>query len=162
MYRFFWRWCGCCCLSFIYGCGGSDGGWDGAIFKREVGIGRAFLRVVIEDLGPHEDLFYKIVLIWSLLDHQVLISSLSSWSGMAGKKWWGVYISVEVLHFIVRGVVVRFLTRWMIFFFKGSLHFLLGEACGPVCSILLMFCREPTVPQQRGCWWSFLVYTNYY
>ena len=30
---------GCCCLSFMYGCGGSDGGYDGAILKQKVGIG---------------------------------------------------------------------------------------------------------------------------
>ena len=30
---------GCCCLSFIYGCGGSEGGQDGALFKQELGIG---------------------------------------------------------------------------------------------------------------------------
>ena len=30
---------GCYCLSFMYGCGASDGGLDGAIFKQEVGIG---------------------------------------------------------------------------------------------------------------------------
>ena len=30
---------GCCCLSFVYGCGGSGGGYDGAMFKPEVGIG---------------------------------------------------------------------------------------------------------------------------
>ena len=28
---------GCCCLSFKYGCGGSYGGQNGAIFKQEVG-----------------------------------------------------------------------------------------------------------------------------
>ena len=30
---------GCCCLSLMYGCGESDGGLDGAMFKQEVGIG---------------------------------------------------------------------------------------------------------------------------
>ena len=30
---------GCCCLSFMHGRGGSDGGYDGDIFKQEVGIG---------------------------------------------------------------------------------------------------------------------------
>ena len=30
---------GFCCLSFMYGCGGNDGGQDGAIFKQEIGIG---------------------------------------------------------------------------------------------------------------------------
>ena len=30
---------GFCCLSFRYGCGGSDGGYYGAILKQEVGIG---------------------------------------------------------------------------------------------------------------------------
>ena len=29
---------GCCCRSFMYGCGGNDGGSDGAIFKQEVCI----------------------------------------------------------------------------------------------------------------------------
>ena len=49
-------------------------------------IVRAFLWVLIEDLGPHEDLFCEMVLIWSSLEHQVLICSSSSWSGMTLKK----------------------------------------------------------------------------
>ena len=28
-----------CCHSSLYGCGGSDGGLNGAMFKQEVGIG---------------------------------------------------------------------------------------------------------------------------
>ena len=47
---------------------------------------RAFLWVLIEDIGPHEDLFCEMVLIWSSLEHQVLICSSSSWSGMTLKK----------------------------------------------------------------------------
>jgi hypothetical protein len=49
-------------------------------------IYRAFLWVLIEDLSPNEDLFCEVVLIWSSLKHQVLICSLSSWSGMTMKK----------------------------------------------------------------------------
>ena len=30
---------GCFCPSFMYRCGGSHGGYDGAIFKQELGIG---------------------------------------------------------------------------------------------------------------------------
>ena len=30
---------GCCCLFFMYECGGSDCGKDGTIFKQGVGIG---------------------------------------------------------------------------------------------------------------------------
>ena len=49
-------------------------------------LARAILWVFIEDLGPHEDLFCEMVLIWSSLEHQLLICSLSSWSGMNRKK----------------------------------------------------------------------------
>ena len=37
--RFFCVDGGCFCLSFMYQCGGSHGGYDGAILKQEVGIG---------------------------------------------------------------------------------------------------------------------------
>ena len=33
---------GGCCRSFMYGCGGSDGGDDGVFFNQDVGIGLLF------------------------------------------------------------------------------------------------------------------------
>ena len=65
---------------------------------------RAFLWVLIEDLGPHEDLFCKMVLIWSSLEHQFLLCSLSSWSSMTMKKVCRFLVWHKgSLHFLVRG-----------------------------------------------------------
>ena len=71
---------------------------------------RAFVQVLIQDLGPPEDLFCEIVLIWSSLEHKVLICSLSSWSGMKMKK-----VCRFLSWFFRRRLVVRFLMRCVTF-----------------------------------------------
>ena len=80
---------------------------------------RAFLQVLNEDPGPHEDLFCEIVLIWSLsLEHQVLIWSLSSWTGMKMKKvcrFLSWFFSREAFTSLIRKLVVRFLMRCVTF-----------------------------------------------